>query len=115
MGKRLRSQLQERLGNHLHVGDIRGRGLFMAVEFVADRTSKGPFEPQRELHLHLKREAMEKGLIVYPTGGTIDGSRGDHVLLAPPFIITSAQVDEIVDRLGAAIDAAIVHVKSGRR
>jgi adenosylmethionine-8-amino-7-oxononanoate aminotransferase len=87
----------------------------MAVEFVADRSSKEPFDPQLKLHLHLKREAMAKGLIVYPTGGTVDGFWGDHVLLAPPFIVTKAQVDEIVERLGEAIDAVFAHVRAVHR
>jgi adenosylmethionine-8-amino-7-oxononanoate aminotransferase len=86
----------------------------MAVELVADRSSKEPFDPQLKLHAQLKRAAMAKGLIVYPMGGTIDGFRGDHVLLAPPFIVTKAQVDEIVERLGEAIDAAIACLGSAK-
>jgi adenosylmethionine-8-amino-7-oxononanoate aminotransferase len=97
----------ERLGNHHHVGDLRGRGLFQAIELVADRASKAPFDPARKLHARVKREAMARGLMVYPMGGTIDGRQGDHVLLAPPFIVDEEMVDTIVERLGDAVDAAI--------
>jgi len=107
MGERLADALEERFGNHHHVGDIRGRGLFRAIELVADRASKEPFDPARKLHAKVKREAMARGLMCYPMGGTIDGRRGDHVLLAPPFIVTEADVDTIVDRLGEAVDAAL--------
>jgi adenosylmethionine-8-amino-7-oxononanoate aminotransferase len=112
-GKRLRTALEERLGNHHHVGDIRGRGLFLGVELVADRASKDPFDPGRRVHQRVKQEAMARGLMCYPMGGTIDGERGDHVLVAPPFIITDAQIDELVDKLGTAIDAATEGARAG--
>ncbi|TIP98708.1 MAG: aspartate aminotransferase family protein [Mesorhizobium sp.] len=107
MGAHLSRRLGERFGNHAHVGDIRGRGLFMGVELVEDRSTKAPFEPKRKLNAKIKREAMARGLLVYPAGGTIDGMRGDHVLLAPPFIIDAAAIDAVVERLGDAIDAAV--------
>ncbi len=107
MGDALHDALLDRFGNHRHVGDIRGRGLFRAVELVADRATKEPFDPALKLHSRIKAEAMERGLICYPGGGTIDGARGDHVLLAPPFIIERHHIDTIVDRLGGAIDAAL--------
>lgn len=107
MGDYLETCLVERLGNHHHVGDIRGRGLFRAIELVADRAAKSPFDPGLKLHGRIKKEAMARGLVVYPMGGTIDGQRGDHVLLAPPFILTREDVDQIVERLGDAVDAAI--------
>lgn len=107
MGDALHDALLDRFGNHRHVGDIRGRGLFRAVELVADRATKEPFDPALKLHSRIKAEAMERGLICYPGGGTIDGARGDHVLLAPPFIIERQHIDTIVDRLGGAIDAAL--------
>ncbi|MGH6949658.1 MAG: aspartate aminotransferase family protein [Vitreimonas sp.] len=107
MGALLRRRLGERFGNHPHVGDIRGRGLFHAVELVEDRSTKVPFDPARKLHAKVKKAAMARGLMVYPMGGTIDGTRGDHVLLAPPFIVTADQIGEIVDRLGNAIDDAL--------
>ena len=106
-GALLARRLQERFGNHPFVGDVRGRGLFQGLEIVADRGTKKPFDPQRKLHAQIKREAMARGLMVYPMGGTLDGTQGDHVLLAPPFIIDSGAIDTIVERLGDAIDAAI--------
>jgi adenosylmethionine-8-amino-7-oxononanoate aminotransferase len=107
MGAHLRRRLGERFGNHAHVGDIRGRGLFQAIELVEDRMTKAPFDPARKLNAKVKKAAMARGLMVYPMGGTIDGTRGDHVLLAPPFIVTASQIDEIVDRLGSAVDDAL--------
>ncbi len=106
-GAHLTRRLQERFGNHPFVGDVRGRGLFQAVELVSDRSSKETFDPARKLHARIKQESMARGLMVYPMGGTIDGVRGDHVLLAPPFIVDAAGIDLIVERLGDAIDAAI--------
>jgi adenosylmethionine-8-amino-7-oxononanoate aminotransferase len=111
MGGHLQRRLEERFANHHHVGDIRGRGLFRGVELVADRDSKEPFAPQLKLNALIKREAMARGLIVYPMGGTIDGVRGDHVLLAPPFIVNEGQVDVIVERLGDAVDAAVASIR----
>jgi adenosylmethionine-8-amino-7-oxononanoate aminotransferase len=113
MGGHLQRRMEERFANHHHVGDIRGRGLFRSVELVADRDTKQPFASQSKLHAQVKREAMTRGLMVYPMGGNIDGVNGDHVLLAPPFIVNEGHVDVIVDRLGEAIDAAIASVKSG--
>jgi adenosylmethionine-8-amino-7-oxononanoate aminotransferase len=113
MGSHLQRRMEERFANHHHVGDIRGRGLFRSVELVADRDTKVPFAAKSKLHAQVKREAMARGLMVYPMGGNIDGVNGDHVLLAPPFIVNEGQVDVIVDRLGDAIDAAIASVKSG--
>ncbi len=106
-GEHLARRLRERFGNHPYVGDIRGRGLFQAIEFVTDRGTKTPFDPKAKLHARVKKEAAARGLLVYPSGGTIDGARGDHALLAPPFIVTGAQIDAIVERLGDAVDAAI--------
>ncbi|MGO6969355.1 aspartate aminotransferase family protein [Rhizobium leguminosarum] len=107
MGDHFETRLIERLGNHNHVGDIRGRGLFRGVELVTDRSTKTPFDPSAKLNVRIKREAMARGLMVYPMGGTIDGQTGDHVLLAPPFIVTDRDIDTIVERLGGAIDAAV--------
>ncbi len=110
MGSRLEQRLRERFGADAHVGDIRGRGLFSAIELVKDRATKAPFAPEMKLHARIKREAMARGLMVYPMGGTIDGVRGDHVLLAPPFIVSPAIIDTIVERLGEAVDAALGQV-----
>ncbi|MBL8672492.1 MAG: aspartate aminotransferase family protein [Alphaproteobacteria bacterium] len=106
-GKRLAERLVERFGNHRHVGDVRGRGLFWAIELVADRASKAPFDPALKLNGRIKQEALARGLMVYPMGGTVDGKQGDHVMLAPPFIVKDAEIDVIVERLGEAVDAAI--------
>jgi adenosylmethionine-8-amino-7-oxononanoate aminotransferase len=107
MGALLQRRLEERFGNNPFVGDIRGRGLFRALELVADRASKRPFDPGLKVHARVKREAMARGLMVYPMGGTVDGAQGDHVLLAPPFVVKPRQVETIVDRLGEALDAAL--------
>ena len=106
MGARLEQGLVERLGNHAHVGDIRGRGLFWAVELVQDRASKAVFDPALKMNDRVKRAAYERGLACYPMGGTIDGKRGDHVILAPPYNVTGAELDMILDRFAAAIEAA---------
>jgi adenosylmethionine-8-amino-7-oxononanoate aminotransferase len=107
-GEQLRAALRARLGDGAHIGDIRGRGLFVGVELVRDRANKAPFEPQRKLNAAVKQESMARGLMVYPMGGTIDGKLGDHVLLAPPFICTPSDIERIVERLGDAIDAALI-------
>lgn len=107
----LSAALHDRLDANPHVGDIRGRGLFMGVELVQNRDSRQPFDPALKLHARIKQTAMQHGLMVYPMGGTIDGQYGDHVLLAPPFIVTKADVDEIVDRLSDSIDAALNEIK----
>jgi adenosylmethionine-8-amino-7-oxononanoate aminotransferase len=106
-GAGLDARLREAFANHPHVGDIRGRGLFRAVELVADRATKRPFDPGLKLHAQVKREAMSQGLCCYPAGGTVDGRQGDHVLLAPPFIVSESDLDRIVERLASAIDGAI--------
>ena len=107
LGTALREALESRFGNHHHVGDIRGRGLFLGLELVADRSTKAPFDPGLRLHARVKSAAMTRGLMCYPMGGTIDGRQGDHILLAPPFIIEPGHVAEIAETLGDAIDAAI--------
>jgi adenosylmethionine-8-amino-7-oxononanoate aminotransferase len=110
-GARLERRLEERFGQHPSVGDIRGRGLFWALELVSDRTSKRPFDPAAKLYARVKREAMALGLMVYPMGGTVDGVDGDHILLAPPFIVEPSHVDTIVERLGEALDSALAQVR----
>ncbi|MCD6439869.1 MAG: aspartate aminotransferase family protein [Halomonas sp.] len=107
MGARLQSGLEDVLGASPYVGDIRGRGLFRGIELVADRDTKTPFDPSRKIHAKIKRQAMARGLISYPMGGTIDGIHGDHILLAPPYIISPNEVDLIIECIAAAINAAI--------
>jgi adenosylmethionine-8-amino-7-oxononanoate aminotransferase len=115
LGARLAERLHASFAGHPNVGDIRGRGLFMAIELVQDRETKQPFDPALRLQARIKVEAMARGLMVYPMGGAIDGRFGDHVLLAPPFITTPAQIDEIVQRLAAALDAALGSLPAGTR
>src|SRR6516225_754477 len=110
-GAHLARRLKERFGNHPFVGDVRGRGLFQGIELVADRRSKEPFDSKLKLHARVKREAMARGLLVYPMGGSADGVRGDHILLAPPFIIDAVAIDTVVERLGEAIDTATVQIQ----
>jgi adenosylmethionine-8-amino-7-oxononanoate aminotransferase len=77
---------------------------------VRDRATKEPFAPELKLHAAIKRQAMQRGLMVYPMGGTIDGRSGDHVLLAPPFIVSAGELSEIVLRLEEAVNAAVREV-----
>lgn len=116
MGGRLESALIERFGNHPQIGDIRGRGLFWAIEFVRDRATKSTFDTALKLNERVKHAAIEAGVAIYPMGGTIDGKNGDHVIVAPPYIVTPSDIDEIVDRLGRGVDAALQSViAEGRR
>lgn len=98
-GDALQAALTARFGNHPLVGDIRGRGLFRALELVADRGTKEPLDPALALPAKIKARAMREGLMCYPGGGTIDGKRGAHILLAPPFIIEDTHIEEIVEKL----------------
>lgn len=109
-GNNFQAALMERLGNQPYLGDVRGRGLFWGVELVKNRASKQPFDPALKLHDAIKRHAMERGMICYPGSGTMDGVQGNHVLLAPPFIVTKNDVEEIASRLGDAVEAAIAEV-----
>jgi adenosylmethionine-8-amino-7-oxononanoate aminotransferase len=99
--------LHARFDSNPHVGDIRGRGLFWGVELVQDKASKAPFDPALKLHAQIKAQAMQNGVLCYPMGGTIDGRNGDHILLAPPFIISEAELDQVVERLGDAVDSVL--------
>ena len=107
MGDSLRSALDQQFGQHPHIGNIRGRGLFLGLEIVEDRGTKKPFAPSLGINKKLKKAAFEAGLICYPMGGTIDGRNGDHVLLAPPYIMQESQIDEIVSKLQDGLDQAL--------
>jgi len=107
IGKYFETALNDTFAQHPHVGDIRGRGMFRALEFVADRETKAPFSPDKKLATRLKAKAMDNGLICYPMSGTIDGQHGDHVLLAPPFICTENQIDELVDKLRKSVEEVV--------
>ena len=104
-GEALGAMLREAFGAHPHVGDIRGRGFFWGIELVAERAGKTPFDPALQLHARIKKDAMARGLLVYPMGGTVDGQRGDHVLLAPPFIASRAHLQQIVSLLADTVTA----------
>ena len=107
MGDKLQQALESAFGQHPHIGDIRGRGLFRGIEIVKDRATKDAFDPTLGINKKIKKAAFEAGLICYPMGGTIDGQRGDHVLLAPPYIMQDNHIDEIVTKLDIAFKAAI--------
>ena len=106
-GEQLRAGLRAAFADSPNVGDVRGRGLFAGVELVADRVSKAPLDPAAKTHARVKARAKDLGLLVYPMGGTIDGRSGDHILLAPPFIATPGDVDEIVSLLHDAVGAGL--------
>ena len=106
-GLKLRNRLEEQFGEHPHIGDIRGRGLFLGLEIVQDRESKAAFSADLGINKRFKKAAFEAGMICYPMGGTIDGKNGDHVLLAPPFIISDEHIDEIVGKLDIALREAL--------
>lgn len=110
-GAALEAALRDMFGDHPHVGDIRGRGLFWGIELVEDRATKRPFSSSLTLNGKIKNLAMESGLMCYPMGGTIDGQQGDHVMLAPPFIINQTHIDEIITKLSGAINKAIAGSK----
>jgi hypothetical protein len=107
LGEQLMEGLKARFGNHPYVGDIRGRGLFIGLELVKDRGTKEPFDPKFKLAAAIKKQAMIDGLMCYPMGGTVDGRRGDHVLLAPPFILEQEHIPMIIDRLAGAMETCL--------
>jgi adenosylmethionine-8-amino-7-oxononanoate aminotransferase len=106
-GANLKKSLQEKTAQHAHVGDVRGRGLFIGVELVRDRATKTPFDPDLKLHAKIKAQCFANGLLCYPMGGTIDGRHGDHVLLAPPFIVNDEHVQFIAETLIRSIDQVL--------
>ena len=113
-GKLLVELLHECLGYHPNVGDIRGRGLFVGVEFVANRRTKEPLDPNLLFHSILKNTCQKNGLLCYPGGGTIDGTSGDHVLLAPPYIVDEAHIEMTVDRLHQSIEDGLKTIRASR-
>ncbi len=111
-GQKLSQALIDRFGDHPNIGDIRGRGLMWALEFVIDRDTKKPFDPVYQLHQRLKDQAMRLGLICYPSGGTVDGKSGDHLMIAPPFTVTDLEIEEIISVMGNTIDATITDIRT---
>nr|WP_067292451.1 aspartate aminotransferase family protein [Marinobacterium profundum] len=111
LGTALQQRLHSRFSEHPNIGDLRGRGLFQGIELVRDRATKEPFDPALKLHARIKQAAMNEGLMCYPMGGTLDGLRGDHILLAPPFILEESHLDELVEKLERAISQSLRAVK----
>lgn len=108
-GLAMQTALVQRMGQHPNVGDIRGEGLFLGIELVKDRETKEPFEPSQKINSKIKKTAFDLGLICYPMGGTLDGQRGDHILIAPPFIISDGQIEEAADKLTRAIELCVTN------
>ena len=102
-GEKLKNKLEVALQPLPYVGDIRGRGLFLGVELVADKLTKMPLASSTEANKKVKNIAMQHGLMCYPMAGTIDGKQGHHILIAPPFIINDEQLDELVSKLTSAL------------
>ncbi|TXH99208.1 MAG: aspartate aminotransferase family protein [Pseudorhodobacter sp.] len=102
-GPRLKGWLADAFAGVDAVGDIRGRGHFIALELVADRVSKQPFDKDRKLYMKIRAQAMQNGLICYPVGGNVDGVSGDIVILAPPYNCTDAELTEIVDKCASSV------------
>jgi adenosylmethionine-8-amino-7-oxononanoate aminotransferase len=107
MGNLLTVGLHDRFAEHPYVGDIRGRGLLQAIELVQDRTTKRAFDPKQRLHEVVKDAAMDLGLMIYPNAGCIDGVRGDHILLAPPFNVAGREIETIIERLARSVEIAV--------
>lgn len=106
-GEKLRGLLASRFEDHPNVGDIRGRGMLLALELVENRKAKTPFDPELAVHERAKADAFERGLLIYPSGGTVDGRRGDHILLAPPYTVSDDELEMIVDLLGKTMEAIL--------
>ncbi len=85
------------------VGDIRGRGYFIGIEFVADRQTKEPFPAEQQLFARIRQTAFDDGLICYPVGGNVDGVSGDIVIIAPPYNASDDELAEIADKFGHAV------------
>jgi adenosylmethionine-8-amino-7-oxononanoate aminotransferase len=107
MGTILGNKLQEALGDHPNVGDIRGRGLFWGIEFVQHRETKAPFPASRHLAWDIWQQAFDRGLIVYYSQGCADGVNGDIIMVGPPLIIEEQQIDELVSILAEAVSAEL--------
>ena len=110
MGLKLHSALKRELGQHPNVGDIRGRGLFQGIELVENRETKKPFLPSKYISKKIKELTFESGLICYPMSGTRNGINGDHILLAPPFIINEKQISEVVEKLSSSLKKLMTHI-----
>lgn len=105
MGVLLEQKLRSELKGCKSVGEIRGRGLFWAVEFVKDQSTKETFDPKTSFGVKVQQAAFERGVAIYPGSGTVDGRNGDHVLLAPPFTVTEEQLDTICRVVREAVES----------
>ena len=109
-GVQFQENLKDRIGDVEAVGDIRGRGFFVGVELVSNRETKEPFSPELMMFDRIRRHAMEVGLICYPAGGTLDGTRGDVVILAPPYIASDDELEEIIAKFDRTLRSAVEDV-----
>jgi adenosylmethionine-8-amino-7-oxononanoate aminotransferase len=106
-GEQLRTLLVNRIGAHPNVGEIRGRGLLVGIELVADRASRAPFPRSARVTEAVVAAARQAGVLVYSGTGNADGVDGDLILLGPPFVVTEAELSQISDTLAAAIEVAV--------
>jgi len=111
-GDRLQALLRERLGGHPNVGEIRGRGLLIGLELVADRVTRTPFPRSERVTENVLRAAQAAGLLVYPSTGLADGINGDAIVLGPPFVVSDEELGTIVDRLATSL-AVVSHAAVG--
>ncbi|KAL9130689.1 MAG: hypothetical protein Q9175_006960, partial [Cornicularia normoerica] len=113
MGHFLERELREALEGRKYVGNIRGRGLFWAIEFVQNKETKSSFEPKAEFGYRVQRKAFDLGVAIYPGAATVDGVKGDHVLIAPPYTVTKAELEKIVQVVREAYDCVERDIDQG--
>ena len=113
-GAHLMGLLRDALGERPYIGDIRGRGYFIGIELVAERASKEPFPPSLQLFARVRDQSFANGLICYPTGGNVDGVKGDQIILAPPYNASRAELDEIVDKLQQSLSEVMAALPKKR-
>jgi adenosylmethionine-8-amino-7-oxononanoate aminotransferase len=114
-GERLRTSVAARLDGHPAAGEVRGRGLLVGVELVADAATGRPFPRAARVTEAVVREALRRGVLVYSGTGMADGVDGDMVLLGPPFVVTDEQLNRIVEVVGEAIDVAVAQARAAVR
>jgi hypothetical protein len=112
-GERLADLLHERLAPHPHLGEIRGRGLMVGLELVADRETRAPFPRAEKVTERVARAARDRGVLVYSGTGNANGVDGDQILLGPPFVVTADELTRIADVVGEAVEAATAEVAAG--